>query len=57
MQILQSEGCPIEQAYFIDDHEPNIERARSFGLASLLYADKVGREASERLSSAFSFVL
>lgn len=57
MQILQSEGCPIEQAYFIDDHEPNIERARSFGLASLLYADKGGREASERLSSAFSFVL
>ena len=56
-QVLLSEGCRVEEAYFIDDHEPNIQRARSFGLASLLYADKGGREAGARLSSTFASLL
>ncbi|ADY12774.1 HAD family hydrolase [Sphaerochaeta globosa] len=56
-QILQSEGCRFEDAYFVDDHEPNIHKARSFGLGSLLYADKGGRGASERLSSMFASFL
>lgn len=55
--ILHREGCSIADAYFVDDHEPNIQRARGFGLASLLYADKAGKTASERLASAFSSVL
>ncbi|NLE14474.1 MAG: HAD hydrolase-like protein, partial [Spirochaetales bacterium] len=50
-QILRLEGCSIEDAYFVDDHELNIQRARMFGLASLLYADKTGRFASERLAA------
>lgn len=54
LHILQREGVRIEDAYFVDDHEPNIIRARSLGLASLLYADKGGREAGERLASTFA---
>ncbi len=56
-QILRDEGCSIEQAYFVDDHEPNISRARSLGLAGLLYADAGDVTASMRLSTAFGCVL
>jgi putative hydrolase of the HAD superfamily len=55
--ILTKEGVEAKSAYFIDDNEENITSARSMGIHSLLYADRSGRSAGQRISDAFSLVL
>ncbi|MGE4464273.1 HAD-IA family hydrolase [Sphaerochaeta sp.] len=55
--ILEKEGVKAEDAYFIDDNEENISRARSMGISSLLYADRSGRSAELRIAEAFAGIL
>ncbi len=55
--ILEKEGVTAEGAYFIDDNEENIFRARSMGIQSLLYADKSARSAEQRITEAFAGIL
>lgn len=55
--ILAQEGVKADSAYFIDDNEENITRARSMGISSLLYADTSGRNAEKRISDAFASIL
>ncbi len=47
--ILDKEGIPVSQSYFIDDREDNVEASRKLGIASLLYADSVVKTRDERL--------
>ncbi|NLK05876.1 MAG: HAD-IA family hydrolase [Spirochaetales bacterium] len=57
LSILSQEAAEPDSAYFIDDNEENITRARAMGISSLLYADRSGRNAGKRISEAFASVL
>jgi putative hydrolase of the HAD superfamily len=57
LSILAQEGVAPDSAYFIDDNEENICRARAMGISSLLYAERSGRSAQKRISEAFASFL
>lgn len=44
-QVLRQLACPAEGCLFIDDHPPNVERARTAGIPALLFS------SAERLAA------
>jgi putative hydrolase of the HAD superfamily len=44
-RILDAEGCPAEEAFFIDDHKENVDAARALGLSVHLFKDAAGLRA------------